>query len=62
MSATSILILAALSAFAGFVAGYIVGDRNGRACEWCDRLFSDIEKERARRDRLGRFRAKKEAL
>ena len=58
MSALSICILVGLALLVGGMVGYMAGDRNGRACEWCDEYFARIEREKARRDERGRFKAK----
>jgi hypothetical protein len=41
----------------GLLAAYGAGLRRGRARGWCDHLFAQIARERARRDKLGRFKA-----
>lgn len=40
-------------------AGFAVGFRRGRDTGWCEHYFDTIAKERARRDRHGRFVALK---
>lgn len=56
MSAQDIVLLAASSAFAGFVFGWSIGSWHGKNKQWCDDLFERIAHERARRDALGRFK------
>lgn len=54
-------IAALLLAFlCGFLTGYLLGLRNGerlgRDKEWMDSFFRSIDKDKLRRDRLGRFK------
>ena len=56
MSAQAILILAGSSALTGCVVGIWIGIWHGRNCQWCDDLFERIDREKARRDALGRFK------
>ena len=59
MSAQSIVILCAVSALTGGLVGVCVGIWHGRQCQWCDDLFERIDRERARRDALGRFKSQR---
>ena len=56
MSAQAILLLAGSSALTGFIFGWCAGSWHGRNAQWCDDLFERIDRERARRDALGRFK------
>ena len=52
----------ALAAIAGLLGGYLwgvrEGERLGRDREWLDSFFRGIDKDKLKRDRLGRFRTK----
>lgn len=57
-------IIAAISVAAGLalLVGYLWGARNGerlgRDKEWMDSFFRAVERDKKRRDRLGRFKPK----
>jgi hypothetical protein len=48
------LTLASFAAI-GYLIGYTRGTAKGRALGWCDYHFKQIEDDKARRDRAGRF-------
>lgn len=58
MSNESIVILATIAALVGVLVGYIIGEQAGRNAQWCDDFIERGHRERARRDRIGRFREK----
>jgi hypothetical protein len=41
----------------GLLAAYGAGLRRGKARGWCEYHFAQIARERARRDKIGRFKA-----
>ena len=62
MNNTEIVTVVALSLVSGLLGGYLWGVRDGeklgRDKEWMDSFFRSIQKDKARRDRLGRFHSK----
>jgi len=60
MSESVALTFIASGIIIGFVTGWIIGvDRGvqrGRDQQWMDDFFNRIEKEKQRRDKLGRFK------
>lgn len=52
----------ALAAIAGLLGGYVWGirdgERLGRDKEWMDSFFRSVDKDKLKRDRLGRFKTK----
>ncbi len=63
MSESVALTFIASGILIGFVTGWIIGvDRGvqrGRDQQWMDDFFNRIEKEKQRRDKLGRFKTNK---
>lgn len=57
MSPAALAIIFATSAVLCITLGYVVGHRRGTDAGWCAHLFDCIAKDRARRDRAGRFRS-----
>ena len=51
-----VLVLAGL--VIGYVAGYLRGRARGGDEEWLAQYFREVENDRARRDKLGRWRPK----
>lgn len=60
MSATATVIMVLLGSLTGFVIGWVCGETMGRDAQWCDDFFSAARKDRERRDKLGRFKARRE--
>lgn len=62
MNNTELVTVIALSLVSGLLGGYLWGVRDGeklgRDKEWMDSFFRSIQKDKARRDRLGRFHPK----
>lgn len=62
MNNTELVTVIALSLVSGLLGGYLWGVRDGeklgRDKEWMDSFFRSIQKDNARRDRLGRFHPK----
>ena len=62
MNNTELVTVIALSLVSGLLGGYLWGVRDGeklgRDKEWMDSFFRSIQKDKARRDRLGRFHSK----
>ena len=63
MSNPEIIGALALAAIAGLLGGYVWGirdgERLGRDKEWMDSFFRDLDDDKRRRDRLGKFKSKK---
>ena len=62
MSNPEIIGSLALALIAGLLGGYVWGirdgERLGRDKEWMDSFFRDLDDDKRRRDRLGRFKQK----
>lgn len=62
MNNTELVTVIVLSLVSGLLGGYLWGVRDGeklgRDKEWMDSFFRSIKKDKARRDRLGRFHPK----
>jgi hypothetical protein len=62
MSNPEIIGALALAVIAGLLGGYFWGirdgERLGRDKEWMDSFFRDLDKDKLKRDRLGRFKQK----
>lgn len=60
MNSIEIVTVTALALLSGLLGGYLWGvrdgERLGRDKEWMDSFFRSIDKEKLRRDRLGRFK------
>jgi hypothetical protein len=61
MSAQAIVILVALAFVVGGVVGHALGFRRGRDAQWCENYFANLERERRRHGRDGKFVAIKRA-
>ena len=63
MSKPEIIAALALAVIAGLLGGYVWGirdgERLGRDKEWMDSFFRDLDDDKRRRDRLGKFKSKK---
>jgi len=59
MSATATVIMVLICYFVGYKIGRMRGDTAGRDAQWCDDFFDAARKDRERRDKLGRFKAKR---
>lgn len=57
MSATSVIIVAALAALVGSIGGFLYGRKRGTAIGWLDRYFEEVARDRARRNKLGQYKA-----
>lgn len=57
MTAADFIFCALIAAAAGVLLGYSIGFQKGKALGWQEHHFEDIEKDKARRDRLGRFKS-----
>ena len=64
MNNTELVTVIALSLVSGLLGGYLWGVRDGeklgRDKEWMDSFFRDLDDDKRRRDRLGRFKNKNE--
>ena len=64
MNNTELITVIALSLVSGLLGGYLWGVRDGeklgRDKEWMDSFFRDLDDDKRRRDRLGRFKNKNE--
>lgn len=58
MSAQAIVSIVCLAVIVGAAVGYFCGISRGRALQWCDDYFEGVDRERAKRDRFGRFAPK----
>lgn len=60
MNSIEIVTVTVLALLSGLLGGYLWGvrdgERLGRDKEWMDSFFRSIDKEKLRRDRLGRFK------
>jgi hypothetical protein len=56
---TDIALAAWLALVISLPLGYWIGVRKGKSIGWCEHHFQDIAREKARRDRRGRFRSLK---
>ena len=54
----AIALAAALAMLVGYFWGARDGERLGRDKEWMDSFFRDLDDDKRRRDRLGRFKQK----
>lgn len=61
MSATATVVMVLLGSLTGFVIGWVCGETMGRDAQWCDDFIAAGRKDRERRDKLGRFKARREA-
>lgn len=53
-----LILLLVLAVLATMALCYVTGFRRGKAVGWCDKYFSDVAKDRARREKNGQFKAK----
>jgi membrane protein DedA with SNARE-associated domain len=62
MSAQAIVPVVCLAVIVGAAVGYFCGRAegiaHGRAEQWVEDYFAKVQRERARRDKIGRFKPK----
>ena len=54
----ALAVTAGLAMLVGYFWGARDGERLGRDKEWMDSFFRSVDKDKLKRDRLGRFRTK----
>lgn len=54
----ALALAAALAMLVGYFWGARDGERLGRDKEWMDSFFRSVDKDKLKRDRLGRFKQK----
>ncbi len=55
----ALAVTAGLAMLVGYFWGARDGERLGRDKEWMDSFFRSVDKDKLKRDRLGRFKNKK---
>lgn len=59
MSAQAILLTCLIACLLGMVIGYVKGRHDGNAEGWLDHYFDEVQRDRAKRNKLGQFTSNK---